>query len=216
MKKSTDNFYLKCKEQFLSLAPKGGAVFDKIKAKMEVGERKFHTFQRLVASLELYESVKGESLSAKPCLFFSWLYHNLEFSTTAERNSEANEVQFLRDNLILHLPEVIENEVLALLKECKNNKHSTSVISDLDLSIFGAPKKDYLDYVSKIEEEFKHIPEKVFNQGRLLMVQNLLNRYYIYNDESFHSKFEKQARINLNLELDRRLEQYNFCFPFKD
>lgn len=68
---------------------------------------------------------------------------------------------------------------------------------DLDLSILGANYEVYQNYSRAIREEYSHVSDDLYRQGRKRILENFLKRELIYFTDNLRERFEKQARINL-------------------
>ena len=69
------------------------------------------------------------------------------------------------------------------------------------MAILGAEPVDYDAYAQAVREEFAHIPDQVWTQGRLAVLQAFLEAEVIYPDPDLRQRFEAQARENLAREI---------------
>jgi len=79
--------------------------------------------------------------------------------------------------------------------------------SDIDLAIFaaslnGLARKHYIDYTKEIRQEYRQVPDDLFAQGRMKVLQSFMNRPRIYQTDYFYKKYEATARENIQRELD--------------
>jgi len=75
------------------------------------------------------------------------------------------------------------------------------VVCDLDLAILGGTVDDYATYRNGIRQEYLHIPEKDFLEGRLQIMQHFNSPKPIFMTEHLRVKFESRARINMAREI---------------
>ena len=73
---------------------------------------------------------------------------------------------------------------------------------DADMAILGAPDLVYHQYQQQVRREFKKIPGFLFKRGRHKFLRGLLAQQRIFISDWFYQRFEKQARININNELN--------------
>ncbi len=79
----------------------------------------------------------------------------------------------------------------------------TCIILDADLAILGAPPAAYDLYAQAIRQEFAHVPEAEYKEGRAAILTYFLNRERIYHTDLFFNDLEGQARRNLGRELSQ-------------
>jgi pantetheine-phosphate adenylyltransferase len=80
------------------------------------------------------------------------------------------------------------------------------LIADIDLSIFGRPPCEYLEYEQAVRDEYSALTELDFSRGRYRFLQSILARALIYYTPDFQTRYEAQARRNLELSLPRWAE----------
>lgn len=73
---------------------------------------------------------------------------------------------------------------------------------DADMAILGYPPTRYQAYVGQVRKEFQHTPPSLFQQGRKHFITTTLAMSRIYGSDQFFTKFEQQARSNLQWELE--------------
>ena len=72
---------------------------------------------------------------------------------------------------------------------------------DMDLSILGAPDAVYREYSKAIKSEYAWVPEFMYRRERRRILAGFLARATVYLTEVMRNRFEMQARINLDQEL---------------
>jgi predicted metal-dependent HD superfamily phosphohydrolase len=70
-------------------------------------------------------------------------------------------------------------------------------MADVDLSILGGKQKSFWQYEENIRKEYAWVPESIFRQKRIEVLQGFLDRPYIYYHETYREIFEEKARANL-------------------
>ena len=71
------------------------------------------------------------------------------------------------------------------------------LVADIDLAILGAEPEDFDRYEAAIRREFAVVPAELFRAGRTSILRRFLNRRAIYATDEFRTRYEAQARTNL-------------------
>jgi predicted metal-dependent HD superfamily phosphohydrolase len=72
---------------------------------------------------------------------------------------------------------------------------------DLDTSILGAPEEIYREYSRAIRKEYSWVPDALYREGRMKVLNDFLGRELIYQTEEISAKYEAQARHNIAEEI---------------
>ena len=64
---------------------------------------------------------------------------------------------------------------------------------DFDLQVFSRPWPEYQLYAKQIRKEYFFLPQRIYNRGRIKILQNFLTRENIYHTELFKKERERQA-----------------------
>src|SRR5262249_31224626 len=67
----------------------------------------------------------------------------------------------------------------------------------LDTSILGAPEEIYEVYSRAIRKEYSWVPDVLYREGRMKILNDFLGRERIYHTEEIRAKYETQARHNI-------------------
>jgi len=71
------------------------------------------------------------------------------------------------------------------------------LLVDVDLSILGKPEPRFQEYEAQIRHEYEWVPDATFAAKRAEILERFLARERIYSTESFFSKYEQRARLNI-------------------
>jgi predicted metal-dependent HD superfamily phosphohydrolase len=74
---------------------------------------------------------------------------------------------------------------------------------DADLWILSAPPERFDSYCDQVRQEYAHVPDPQYQQGRAAILGPLLHRDRIYRTSRALHSWEMPARINLGRELNR-------------
>lgn len=171
--------------------------------------RLFHSVKHLDAVYSLLLEVR-EEISDWPMLMFAVAYHDIIFNPL-RNNNQANSAALAVERLYelgvnKSRIDICEAHILATRKHDLNANSDTNYFTDADISIFGAGPDEYKAYYKKIREEYGIFPTVVYNPGRIKVLEHFLNMPRIFKTDYFAERFEKQARINLGMELQELLQ----------
>uniref|UniRef100_UPI001C5CFA20 HD domain-containing protein n=1 Tax=Nonomuraea rhizosphaerae TaxID=2665663 RepID=UPI001C5CFA20 len=74
-----------------------------------------------------------------------------------------------------------------------------AVLCDADLAVLGSPGYDA--YSGQIRQEYAHVPDAAFRQGRAAVLRRLLAVPRLYRTDEAHALWEERARANMTAEL---------------
>lgn len=74
---------------------------------------------------------------------------------------------------------------------------------DSDLWILAAPEPRFDEYCAPVREEYAHVPDQAYRQGRHAVLEPFQRRGRLYRTGHAHRQWERRARLNLARELDR-------------
>ena len=76
-------------------------------------------------------------------------------------------------------------------------------LSDADLAILASERLRYDDYVAGVRRDYAHVSDTDFVAGRAAVLRDLVGRDRLFGTAYAHERWEPQARLNLQRELDR-------------
>jgi predicted metal-dependent HD superfamily phosphohydrolase len=94
-----------------------------------------------------------------------------------------------------------KEQILATKKHLDNSDTDTNYFTDADLSILGQDWNMYSEYYRNVRKEYSIYPDLIYNPGRKKVLKHFLDMERIFKTEYFYSKFEQQAKINIQMEL---------------
>lgn len=167
--------------------------------------RKYHSLAHLedmYAQLQPLQSQFGNW----DAVLFALFYHDAVYNTLRSNNEEKSaELAGERMETIGIPPEVkarVLRHILATKSHVKSADNDTNLFTDADLSILGADEQRYKQYAQQIRQEYWVYPDVVYKPGRKKVLRHFLDMDVIYKTQHFAGLYEKQARINLQTELD--------------
>jgi predicted metal-dependent HD superfamily phosphohydrolase len=162
-------------------------------------------YHNLVHIENMLAELKGieSDVKDKDALLFSIYYHDIIYNTTKSDNEFKSAMLFqkrIERTSFKQIEKCVKQ--IELTKEHKLSIDSdANILLDLDLSILGKSKKEYLEYSESIRGEYKMYSDYEYRNGRKKVLIKLLNIPTIYKTDYFKKKYEVIARNNLNLEL---------------
>ncbi len=167
-------------------------------------QRHYHNLHHLQQVWQQLAAVKHE-VKDWELLLFSLCYHDLVYDATRADNEEQS-ARLAADRLrSLSMPEDQVAQSAAHIMATKGHHPSidpdTNLFTDADLFILGADWNTYLEYTKQIRQEYHHYSDEAYRQGRKNVLQHFLRMPRIFKTAPFYEKYEKQARENLQKEL---------------
>lgn len=177
----------------------------KIEKKHSEKGRFYHNLDHLENMFLELEAVKDQILNYTT-ITFSVFYHDIIYDTTSRSNEEKS-AEFAVSRLEeLNIDQAIIKEVFEQILATKthqiSNHHDTNYLLDADLSILGKDAETYIDYTKKIRKEYSFYPDLLYKPGRKKVLQHFLELESIFKTDYFKSQYEKQAKENIQSELD--------------
>jgi len=168
-------------------------------------KRHYHTIshlENLIADLTAVQHLIADWETT----LFAIYYHDVIYKATSSTNEE-DSAKIATDRLTqIGYPEDKIKKCHAMILATKLHEPSkeadTNLLIDTDLAILGEKPEEYQLYSENVRKEYSIYPDFLYNPGRKKALQHFLNMKTIYNTDYFIKKYEKQARINIENELD--------------
>ncbi len=172
-------------------------------------QRAYHTLNHIEQLLVQFESIKHH-LSEPHIIALALYYHDVIYDPTCSDN-ELKSAEFATDTLSSYLSTKQCQHIHALIMMTANHQIDTLVDSDkyndaaylldMDLSILGAPWSAYEQYAKAIRQEYTHVADDSYRDGRTAVLQGLLAHPKLYLTDHYYNQLETQARDNIKREL---------------
>lgn len=164
--------------------------------------RYYHNLTHLEEMIVQYVRYQSE-LTFPVEVLYAIFYHDYIYKATSKENelkSAEFAISILPENTKINAALVFEMIVATKLHE-HNKVEDTNWLIDFDLKILSKEWKEYEVYFKQIRKEYKIYPDLLYNPGRKKALQHFLENEFIYQTETFRTKFEKQARENILKEI---------------
>jgi len=131
-----------------------------------------------------------------------WL-HDIVYDTKRTDN-ESTSAGLAKHYLEDHpLSEDVFELILATRHHAAQMTEAEYILCDIDLSILGSSPETYKTYSDAIKHEYSWVPEDMFLQSRIKVLQSFVEREFIYYTSHYRKKVESAARTNIYSEIEK-------------
>lgn len=187
--------------KFRDLAPKKDHVeallFD-LQKKYTEPHRTYHNGHHIENGLRIYFGLFDH---IDQHILFAWAYHDAIYNPLAKDNEDRSAHLFYQDGQKLGLSPLQLEWGIDMILATKLNSEQSTIVNDMDLSVFGQPVDIYAQYRRDIRAEYPQIPDKTFHAGRLHVLETLQQRKPFFRHHEFYNAYEIQAGLNLAAEI---------------
>lgn len=167
-------------------------------------KRHYHTLQHLENLLLLLQQVK-EYIKDWNTILFSLYYHDVIYNAL-KRTNEEKSAEFAKIKMqLIGVPQpAIEKcvqQIMATKDHFVSDDSDTNFFTDADLSILGQPWEIYEQYFKNVRKEYSLYPDLIYTPGRKKVLQHFLQMERIFKTDFFFTRFELQAKENLQREI---------------
>ncbi|QIM18260.1 DUF4031 domain-containing protein [Leucobacter coleopterorum] len=151
-------------------------------------------------------AARGESIS-DTTLLAAW-FHDAVYAGTESDELDSARLAVEKLGIFLFTPEAV-NQVSSFVAATapahvvRDPATPLAHLLDADLSIFAARPTRYEEYAQSVRLEYAHIATTDFALGRARILTGYLERPAIYHTEPARQLWERRARQNLELEVER-------------
>jgi predicted metal-dependent HD superfamily phosphohydrolase len=187
--------------QYASNRPLIESLFNSIVELYSASERAYHNLSHIQSLLALSESLL-DKIQNRDAHYFAIWFHDVIYDTQRSDNEEKS-AEFAAEALSsLGVPGrtvATVQEMILATKQHRGDDLSWDMKAflDLDTSILGAPEEIYKEYSRAIRKEYSWVPDVLYREGRMKVLNDFLRRERIYHTEEIGAKYEAQARHNI-------------------
>jgi predicted metal-dependent HD superfamily phosphohydrolase len=168
-------------------------------------KRHYHTLQHLDNLLAQLTEVKRE-IHDWSTILFTLYYHDIIYNSLKSDNEEKSAELAEKRMLQVSVPNVTialcKEQILATKSHLKSENADTNYFTDADLSVLGQDWETYSLYCKNVRKEYAVYPDIMYIPGRKKVLKHFLAMDRIFKTDFFHTKFEQQAKQNLQKELE--------------
>jgi predicted metal-dependent HD superfamily phosphohydrolase len=180
-------------------------LWNEIESKYSSKNRYYHTLNHLENLLNQLSEVKSE-IQDWNCVLFTLFYHDVIYKATKSDNEEKSADFALKRMSQLPVSkqvfEICKNQILATKSHLLNQNSDTNYFTDADLSVLGQDWNSYSSYYKNVRKEYSIYPDLLYNPGRKKVLKHFIAMEKIFKTDYFYQKFESNARLNLQKELE--------------
>jgi predicted metal-dependent HD superfamily phosphohydrolase len=178
----------------------GDGLYAELLARHSAPERHYHTLQhldecfaRLAESHQLAEHPHEVALA----LWFHDAIYDVRGHDNEERSAAWAEDVAVRAGLSADVAGRIRALIIATKHDALPDSDDSRLLVDIDLAILGAPVERFDEYERQVRQEYSWVADAIFRPKRREILQAFLDRPHIFSTSHFRSRYEAQARANL-------------------
>ena len=184
-----------------------GAVGAQLLKRWSEPHRRYHALPHLWKTLSAVDVLRESAQDVDAVRYAVWFHDAVYEGRSGEDEAQsARLARRLLESIGAEAELIGEVTRLVLLTESHRpgpGDGNGAVLCDADLSILGAGPEEYLAYTSAVRAEYRHVPDRVFRQGRLQFLQAALERPHLFHTGSGRRQWETRARANMRAEVER-------------
>jgi len=170
------------------------------------GHRHYHTLQHLQECFELLTGVQIDEKDAAHVAIALW-FHDAFYDPRRDDNESRSADWARQEVLAAGIPEAsaqrVHDMIMATIDHSAQADEVMQLMVDIDLSILGSADARFDESDVQVRSEYAHVPEAEWRVGRRRVLEGFLKRERLFGSQSFHSRFEEQARKNIQRSLAR-------------
>ncbi|MCL2541746.1 MAG: hypothetical protein FWE71_04700 [Nocardioidaceae bacterium] len=147
----------------------------------------------------------GAVFDRLPTQLAAW-FHDAVYD--GERDAEERSATWAELALPPYVESAVVAEVARLVRLTESHlpepdDRNGAALCDADLGVLALPGSTYDSYAAAIREEYDHLPDDIFREGRAAKLDDLLARPVLFHTDAGSRLWEAAARSNMVEELDR-------------
>ncbi len=172
-------------------------------------QRAYHTLDHIEQLMIQLENIKP-FLSKPDTIALALYYHDIVYDPTRSDN-EQKSAEYAVEALSPYLSSTRCQDIYALIVMTADHQIDESINSvkyndaayllDMDLSILGAHWSAYEQYTQAVRQEYAHVTDDNYRDGRNAILKGLLAHPRLYLTDYYHGRLEAQARHNIEREI---------------
>jgi predicted metal-dependent HD superfamily phosphohydrolase len=203
-------------EQFRATARQAGATADDadltaageyLLSRWSEPQRHYHTVAHLSAVLDVVDRHADLAPHPERVRLAAWMHDAVYDPRALGDANERDSAEFAAGLLTtLGVPDEVAAEVARLVgltagHATEDDDPDGELLCDADLAILAADEQTYAAYTAAIRQEYAHVPDDAFKDGRAQVLKALLELPSIYRLAPLRAAWEEKARANLSREM---------------
>lgn len=174
--------------------------YARLKVLYSESSRAYHNLEHVEGCLDLLEDVRSECKSPEQVEFAIW-FHDAVYDARRTDNEQQSALLAERVAIDVGLPPKAASHIAELILATRHDGIPTDsdaqVLVDIDLAGLGRTFDQFKQTGSLVRQEFDWLDDETFKRNQSELFHRLLDRPNIFCTEFFRSRFEQQARENL-------------------
>ena len=181
-------------------APESDVEYAKLKSAYSQPHRHYHTEHHIDDCLARFAEVIELVQVPREVELALWFHDAIYKPTSSTNELESADwaSSFLRS---VGVPNDCCDRVHRYIMATKHTGEPLSgdaaIVVDIDVSILGRSPDEYEIYEQAIRQEYRWVPMPIYRRKRIEVLESFLNRPALYDSDHFRSRYEQQARENL-------------------
>ena len=188
-------------------APQG--TFDELIEAYSSPDRFYHNLRHIEDCLAIFDQTKTLVLHPEEVEFAIWFHdavHDPKRSDNEQKSAEWAEAVVKQSGGSTDSAERISYSIRATRHQQQMTGADAQLMVDVDLSILGREPDVFWQYEENIRKEYAWVPEELFRQRRMEVLNSFLERQHIYYHLQYREMFEEKARANLKGAIARLID----------
>jgi predicted metal-dependent HD superfamily phosphohydrolase len=184
----------------VSAAGDAQGAYEHLVALYSQPHRHYHNLRHIAECLAEFDSARhlvDAPLSVEIAIWFHDAIYDTHAQDNEERSADLASRRILEAGGRPDLAKAVVGLILATKAHDPALSQDAALLVDVDLSILGQPGARFHEYELQIRREYDWVPEETFAMKRAEVLKRFIVRERIYTTDSFHAKYERQARFNL-------------------
>ena len=168
--------------------------------------RSYHNLKHIDELLGLLERLKDTSHNFYALGLATW-FHDYIYNPQAADNEIRSAAYAQKAMKELNIDSQTIEIVTQIILSTQHHKPlidgiDNLIFLDVDLGILGSKPERYQQYAQGIRQEYSHLSDRNYGQGRTKVLKQFLAKSRIYYTDYFYQQLESQARNNLQAEIE--------------
>lgn len=174
-------------------------ILDELRVIYEQESRTYHNIDHIRNMLIKLDESAHFAMQRDRILLAIW-FHDAVYDATCTDNEVKSAKLWIRKMTPYLLEEPLQwgkRAILATINHYPNPDSDIQLLLDLDLAGLGASWEIFQRNSEQIRQEYIHVPDDIFREGRKNFFAKMLNRPKLYGTTYWHNMLEKRARENM-------------------
>lgn len=175
------------------------AILDELHITYEHPARKYHNIDHIRNMLTKLDESAQFAMQRDRILLAIW-FHDAVYDAERTDNEVKSAKLWIRKMTPFLLEEPLQwgkMAILATIDHYPNPNSDIQLLLDLDLASLGETWEKFQENTEHIRQEYSHVSDDRFREGRKDFFAQLLKRPRLYGTEYWHNLLEERARENM-------------------